>query len=672
MADDNVTKVVLDLDNEDFVTKMQDALGLLGGLGETDGIEKLATTLGNIAEIAGVIGAAFLAFKTAIDLSEQAEKIEQINKSFEMLATSAGLSASVLKEQLVPAAHGLASETEILQSANKAIISMGANASQLPQIMELARKATSVFGGDLLTNFENLSRGMALGNARMLRQYGIIVDTTTAHQKYAETLGVGVQYLSQAGQHQAIFNAAMEQASVKFKDVDTNITETSNNMKKISTALTEIKEAAALAWEALAGDRVKKITGEIADAVHGLAVNIQAAFGHGEAASAARKESLEREIAQYQQLVKSTNAAFNPGQAAEYAKHLADMEAKLERINAQEEKSMQLQMHKAQAGSGEASTGAGTSQKDVQNSMINNEKLRQDRIKFQGEILKIQQAAEKDTEKVATSEKEFAELRTNEIVTIQQQAAQKIGQLAVARQQGLITSDKQYESAKLALEKKADDDIRQIHVKADNDRVTAMKNLQAQNDKSAAGFAASWKKNTAMAAKSLQSMGQLGDAAFGSMSKNGVAMFESIGNGSETAGEAMKKFMFGSIGDVAIQEGTWRLLSSIWPPNPLGIAVGGGLIALGAALKSMGQSSGSSGPSTSAASVGGGGATGTDTSQMAAAGSAPQPTATQQKSLSVVVQGNIFDTDQTRTRLMDMIRQAGDFTDFNLKQIGQA
>ncbi len=144
-----------------------------------------------------------------------------------------------------------------------------------------------------------------------------------------------------------------------------------------------------------------------------------------------------------------------------------------------------------------------------------------------------------------------------------------------------------------------------------------------------------------------------------------------MGSGSKDAGDAIKGFLFGSIGDVAVAHGTEILLSSIWPPNPVGIAAGGALIAFGEALASVGQSSGASAPSASSGgSSGGASATGLDQSQAAASTASPQ--AAQAKSLTVAISGNIFETDQTRTRLMDMIRQAGDFTDFNLKQIGQA
>ncbi len=112
-----------------------------------------------------------------------------------------------------------------------------------------------------------------------------------------------------------------------------------------------------------------------------------------------------------------------------------------------------------------------------------------------------------------------------------------------------------------------------------------------------------------------------------------------------------------------------HLLAGIWPPNPIELAEGAALIALGGALKSVGSSSGSSAPS--APSVSGGGGGGVSAVAAAQQSATPNPVATPQKSVSINIQGSLYETDQTRQRLMAMIREAGDFTDFNLKQVGQ-
>jgi hypothetical protein len=43
----------------------------------------------------------------------------------------------------------------------------------------------------------------------------------------------------------------------------------------------------------------------------------------------------------------------------------------------------------------------------------------------------------------------------------------------------------------------------------------------------------------------------------------------------------------------------------------------------------------------------------------------------QKKVVTVQVQGHYFETEATKTRLVEMIRESSDATDFTIKQVGQ-
>ncbi len=212
-------------------------------------------------------------------------------------------------------------------------------------------------------------------------------------------------------------------------------------------------------------------------------------------------------------------------------------------------------------------------------------------------------------------------------------------------------------------------DITQVRVKSENDEITALKNLAAQNDKTSTAFGASWAKNGAEARKSLQSMNTAATVTFGAVKNQAVSAFKAMGDGSKSGADAMKGFVLGALGEIAMEYGTFHLINGIATYNFVEVAEGGALIALGAALSSMGSGSGSS-ASTSASSGGGGG--GSDSAMVPSLGASasPAPAAAQQKHMTVAIHGNIFDTDQTRTRLVDMLRQASDATDFQFTKVG--
>lgn len=686
MGEDNVTKTVLDLDNAEFLAKMQESLGLLGEFGKAENLEGLISGLQSIGLIAGVAGVAFLAIKTALDLTEESEHIEQVNRSFQMLAQSAGLVADTLKEDLVKAAGGLAGETELLQAANRAIVEMGGNASKIPQTMEIARKATVVFGGDLISNFEGINRALANGNVRMLRQYGIVIDTTKAHQEYAKSLGVGVEFLSQAGQKQAVMNAALAQATEKFKDIDVNATPVSNNIARIGVAFTEMKEKLVSAFAASVSPFVEFLTGPsslkmmittigfVADSVgvlvagfKTLIVGVAAAgdivngtinsfskFGQGIWAVVSGNEALKKSLNESTTKLGTIN--FSATQKA-YESLVSTVTAK------PIFKDLLADLEKAEKKAKEASTASTVKGPDP----IDHEKMKQAEIKFQTDILKIQEQALKDSEKTETTKEGFTKIRDAEMVTTAQEASQKIEKLRVEGLNKGLMSEQQYAASVAMIQKKLAADIQLIRNKENADEIKALQNLQDQNSKTAVGFSAAWHKNGAMASKDIQDMGKLGENSFKAMSSHAITAFKAIGDGSQNAADALKSAMFGAIGAIAEQEGEYLVLAGIASYDFVQAAEGAALIALGAAISGMGG--GSSGVVSGSSSGGGGSAS---PAAATAATAAPAPQAAQTKNVQIAINGNIFETEQTKQRLVDMIRQASDATDFEFKKIGTA
>ncbi len=657
------TKVVLDLDNSEFVSKLRESLGLLGELGSGESLAGLSSTLLGVGAVAGVVAAAFGAVKAAINMVEAAEHIKQVNATFEMLGKSAGIAGDAIRDDLVKAAGGLVDTTEVLEAANKAMIVLGENARKMPEIMELSRKVIAVMGGELTETFEGLSRALAMGNARMLRQYGITVNADEATKKFAASIGVGVEYLDAAGKKQAIFNAAMEQAHAKFDKVDVSITATSNSMHKIGTSFHEIKELAVTMWDAIAGSTVVKNVGAVADAIHGWDVSLKSMFGHGKEQQDATAESLERQIAQYKTMIAQTSQAFNPGDYQMYTAQLKHAEEELAKINKHKAEEIQLEKEKV-AGMAKAAPGAEDGGKKQ---FVDNEKLLKAQQKFESDILKLHQDRIKAEEGVEVDAVKLGQLHEEEMVLTAKKANGEIKKLDTALHTDKTINERQYSEGVIQIQRKMEAELKKIRMKADDDQLQSLKNLEKQNQKTAKGFETAWRKNSMAATQDLKNFAKLGDTSFNAVGKNAASAFQAMGDGSKSAGDAMKGFFFGSIGDIAIAQGTMHLLAGIYPPNPIELAEGAALLALGGALKSVGSSSGASAPSAS--STGGGGAAASVSADKAA--STPAPKATPHKSVAINIHGSLFETDQTRQRLMSMIRESGDYSDFNLKQVGQ-
>lgn len=619
MADDKTT-LVLDLDNAEFTSKIRESLGLMEGFGNIEGLAKLGMQLVELGEIFAPIVIAILAVKAALDLTKEAEHIEAIEKSFQMLAKSAGLAGDALKEKLIAAAGGLASETEILQAANQAIIGMGENANRLPEIMELARKRTAGFGGDLVTNFENLSRALESGSPKMLRQFGIMIDVNKAHEDFAKSVGFGATVLDQESQRVAVMNAALAQMQEKYKDIDTSTLKTTNSTKGLWTSVKELWEAFEVGINKAfkLSEKFSAVINTISGFVQKLTANVKYHYGISDEGSKDHQKNLQKE-------------AENTKNAAEEEKKRA-----VARITSQE-------------------------------------KYKADVNKFNAELVKIAQDRAKQDEAIETNLENFKKLRLQEIQNAEHQAAEeekKIRQQAA--QLGLAHSAQVAEAIK-NIEKKKTDEIQKIRNKSYQDEYNALKNLENQNRNTAQGIMIGWRTALAQSKMEVNDMGKQGEKAFGSLKSHAISAFQEMGKGAKSGGDIVKGFMLGTLGDVATQWGEFHLINGAATYNFVEVAEGGALIALGAALQSIGSSSGSSASSGGGGGGGGGGGAGGASAYGPSTAASPQTqAATQHKTLTIAFHGDYLDTDATRTKFMDMIRQSGDYTDFNLLKVGQS
>ena len=200
---------------------------------------------GPVALAIGSVISAGYALKKVFDLTLVSERNQQIANSFNAIAESAGLAGDKVRAGLAAAAQGLADDDDLMAAANKSIIELGDNAERIPEIMEIARKASALFGGDLIQNFENISQAIASGNVKSLRNLGIIIDTEAAQKKYAESLGISISQLSEVGKRQAIANEALAKAQEKFANVDESSAKATKAFKRMGVAGGELYDSIA-------------------------------------------------------------------------------------------------------------------------------------------------------------------------------------------------------------------------------------------------------------------------------------------------------------------------------------------------------------------------------------------------------------------------------------------
>jgi hypothetical protein len=225
--------------------------------------------------------------------------------------------------------------------------------------------------------------------------------------------------------------------------------------------------------------------------------------------------------------------------------------------------------------------------------------------------------------------------------------------------------DDQKKALKIAREQQLHNDLKMLQ----EDKVRAQEDADRRCMESGKNtsdvITASVRNSAASQVKGLNGVANASKAAFGAFQNNATSALKAWGAGTKSASEAAKGFMFGMIADVAEAQGRFMMLDAFktFPAiNGPELAAGMGLVALSGLLGAM--AGGSAKGVAGGEGVGGGyTAPNSDLNKDASLEAAPKRTVT------VQIMGNYFETEQTRQKMLDLIRQETDATDFRYQQV---
>lgn len=606
MAEEDKPQEIINLDVKELLKAAKQATDGIKGIGDPSNLSGLIGSLKNASLLVGAVGAAALALKASFDIVFEGEQIRQVNKSFENLSKSFGIAGDKLKEGLVAASKGLIDDTDLLKAANKAIVELGDNADQIPKLMDVARKATALFGGDALERFEMLSAAVASGNTRSLKQIGIIIDQDAAIQKYARSVGLTISELSEADKKQAILNETLTQANQKFKDVDESSLKVTNSWKELKVAGKQWVEEVVLGIEKHLGPALESV--------------IKGTTGLLKALRGTTSEELDQ-----------INKDFNEARAKEFAK----------------------------------ATGKETEESpEVKKNAGDQAKILERRSKFEADMLNLRQQRLNAEINLAQSVEEVDRIRVEQKAAIEEQFNQRALELQGQVNQGKIH---QSEADRILNEQWliTNANLKNLDKELLDARLRSLDAYQQASISTSDGITRAFQAGAQRNAMELQNFGKLGQSVYSSFQKHAVSSLQQLGAGTKSATDVMKGFFFNMLADQAEQYGQFMMLSGIWPPNPAAIAAGAALIALSGFLRSQAGGA-SAGGGAGAAGAGGASAGGFASTQSPGVTEEER----QKKAVNIVVQGSWFDSGETARRITELVRESADATDFKVSSIG--
>lgn len=665
MADENKIVVEITLDDgsiqKGFINIEKNAEKLRNNLSKNGVVSSIKDEISGLAQSAPIIGkfvgainpltiavgvavGAFLALKKAIEGVFEGEKLLQIEKQFKSLADQAGVSSNRLATDFSKALGGLVDDSKAFEILNKSLVQLEVGASKLPDVMELARKATKVFGGEATANFELLSSAIANGSTKQLKQLGIVIDSEKVFKDYAKSIGTSAEFLTVAGKQQAILNEVLLKGGERFKGIVLDSDNATSSYAKLKVSINNLFDELSKASAAkggllsnafdLAQKGVESLTQKLgpstktakdyADEVENLKIKLSD-LKSGLSQLQSQKtllDPLTLDINRQNEAISKTTKQLEMANLAweDARKNQLSFGASVKVSNEQLIK--QKEFSEAQAKSANEY----------------GERLRQAAI----DNLQIQQTSTAFIVDEEERKNQLIKLKLAELDQVQQSAIIKLNEAeTIKRQQGL-NDEVLYQELLLQI--------------INNYKLKRQAVLNTELDE--------------QAKRAQQNIAQINSAFQQTLVKGISGGLERIGSSlvkGKSVFDDFGSFILGIFGDLAIQVGTIMIGMGIgleqlkvslatWNGAQL-LAAGAALVVLGGALKSL-----SGGPG--ATSIGAGGNLGAGGASIAATPESSLLTGEQTvgnnrgTSLQVVIQGSVFDSQETGLRIANILKDS--------------
>jgi len=269
--------------------------------------------------------------------ADDADRITGIHRGFENLTRSVGETADTYLNKMRPASAGLLTDLELMEGANKLLISgLKLTSDQMADLAKGATELGSIVGVNASDAFERLTQGISRHAPLMLKQLGITINATKANAEYARSLGVSSQELDENQKSMAFAVEALKQIDEKTKDAASNLPTFSegwraagNDIANAKDRLMEFVNVQLPEWLSSSGLfslAVPAAGAGLADAV--LASHIEAAYKHLKEMDEDRLGVLQSQ----KKILESGTEAFDEGVAASHglAKSVQDAKTQLD------------------------------------------------------------------------------------------------------------------------------------------------------------------------------------------------------------------------------------------------------------------------------------------------------------------------------------------------------
>jgi len=300
----------------------------------TQGFSKTQASIITLESAVNLSVAAFSALSgglaVAIATIERGSAVGDLSDAFTNLTQQAGGTADLLLGELKTAADNTISSFDLMKQANESLRA-GLKPDEIIKVTQAARALAEETGGSLTEEIEGLTKALITGNDKFLKTRGIYLDTNTALDKYAASIGTTREALTELEKIEATRVAALEALNKKAEEGAAVQTDSADAIAQVRAAIQDtVDEAAnyiasnetliALVADFARGLRSIDFKGYIDDVADATAYTIDlasavASFAGGqtlgESFKALQLEKQNKDLAKITETAKKTLSAFD-------------------------------------------------------------------------------------------------------------------------------------------------------------------------------------------------------------------------------------------------------------------------------------------------------------------------------------------------------------------------
>lgn len=204
---------------------------------------KASQGLNGVAALAGVAGFGLLAQQIG-EAGKSAAELERLRLAYDALATSAGSNSAEMINAIKDASGGAISEYDAMLSANRAmLLEVADTTEEMTSLVEIAVARGRAMGLSTEQAFNDIVTGLGRMSPLILDNLGIVINAEKTMKDYAESIGKGVDELTDAERKQALLNATIASSKSLIDASKSGLYDSANAYERVAVGVDELKRA---------------------------------------------------------------------------------------------------------------------------------------------------------------------------------------------------------------------------------------------------------------------------------------------------------------------------------------------------------------------------------------------------------------------------------------------